>query len=453
MTDTTKWMLIVENAADYLADTYSASAPYSVGDFVVYGGKLYECNTAIETAEAWTAAHWTETTFADAMRDFEHDIVLIQAAQPTSEDNRFWIPTEVQEEHQVPTYAEFEEARNDLDVVQTLVKEIGKEQIITTPAILQELAASGGIGDYLEIGDVITIPWTDNSGSSPVEYQYPFVVADIADCYDENGVLHKNALWLMAMYATTQNIPFDAAEDTVVDLTTEPNALDGWYYWGLTGSDQYTALNLTAGDVIPTTYDSVHKCGINNLSILRYGYNRWSMCAYRQWLNSDAAKNEGWWESQNFGDVAPSATITNYPGWLNGFTSEWKAIFKPVKVDTACNTVTDGGVTDTTYDTFFLPSLEQMYGAPQAAGIEGKYWPYWKEETGLDVPSNGSSTNTNDAWKIPSVANPTGSPMSCRLRSADRGSSYSAWYVYSAGYLYYYVAYYGYRALPACVIY
>ena len=38
---------------------YSASATYAVGDRVRYGNYMYECNTAITTAEAWTASHWT----------------------------------------------------------------------------------------------------------------------------------------------------------------------------------------------------------------------------------------------------------------------------------------------------------------------------------------------------------------------------------------------------------
>lgn len=40
-------------------EPYSASATYAVGDRVRYGYYIYECNTAITTAEAWTAAHWT----------------------------------------------------------------------------------------------------------------------------------------------------------------------------------------------------------------------------------------------------------------------------------------------------------------------------------------------------------------------------------------------------------
>ena len=37
---------------------YSASATYAVGAKVRYGYYIYECITAITTAEAWTAAHW-----------------------------------------------------------------------------------------------------------------------------------------------------------------------------------------------------------------------------------------------------------------------------------------------------------------------------------------------------------------------------------------------------------
>ena len=37
---------------------YSTSATYAVGDKVRWGNYIYECITAIPTAEAWTAAHW-----------------------------------------------------------------------------------------------------------------------------------------------------------------------------------------------------------------------------------------------------------------------------------------------------------------------------------------------------------------------------------------------------------
>lgn len=48
-----------------MATTYSTSATYAVGDFVWYSGQLYRCTTAITTAEAWTAAHWTSAKLAE----------------------------------------------------------------------------------------------------------------------------------------------------------------------------------------------------------------------------------------------------------------------------------------------------------------------------------------------------------------------------------------------------
>ena len=50
---------LVQNIiADY--PVYSTSATYEVGDRVRYNFNIWECKTAITTAEAWTAVHWTE---------------------------------------------------------------------------------------------------------------------------------------------------------------------------------------------------------------------------------------------------------------------------------------------------------------------------------------------------------------------------------------------------------
>ena len=45
-----------------IVPAYSSSATYKVGDWCIYSGALYECSTAITTAEAWTAGHWTAKT-------------------------------------------------------------------------------------------------------------------------------------------------------------------------------------------------------------------------------------------------------------------------------------------------------------------------------------------------------------------------------------------------------
>lgn len=56
---------------DLLADDYSTSKTYAVGDYVIYSGNLYRCTTAITTAEAWTAAHWTQAQIGPDVSDLK----------------------------------------------------------------------------------------------------------------------------------------------------------------------------------------------------------------------------------------------------------------------------------------------------------------------------------------------------------------------------------------------
>lgn len=98
--DATKWKLFIDNSAataaaaaattaaenasaavSYIAPTYTQTT-YAVGDYVINDGKLYRCNTAITTAEAWTAAHWTETEIGDDVADLKSAIEQSATVHP-----------------------------------------------------------------------------------------------------------------------------------------------------------------------------------------------------------------------------------------------------------------------------------------------------------------------------------------------------------------------------------
>ena len=117
-----------------------------------------------------------------------------------------------------------------------------------------------------------------------------------------------------------------------------------------------------------------------------YGYNRWSQSAIRQQMNSDAAAGS-WFTPQNPYDRRPDQ-LASLRGMKAGFDEGFLNILKPVKVTTALNTVTDDqiGASEDTFDMFFLASLEQEYIQPQASGVEGQYWEYWKRRLGLTNP-------------------------------------------------------------------
>ena len=50
-----------------LAPEYSATATYPAGSYVIHDGVLYTNPNAINTAEDWNPAHWTQTTVAEMM--------------------------------------------------------------------------------------------------------------------------------------------------------------------------------------------------------------------------------------------------------------------------------------------------------------------------------------------------------------------------------------------------
>lgn len=58
-----------------LADFYSSSKTYAIGDYVMYFGQnwqaavLYKCTTTISTPEAWNSNHWDEVTMIEILED------------------------------------------------------------------------------------------------------------------------------------------------------------------------------------------------------------------------------------------------------------------------------------------------------------------------------------------------------------------------------------------------
>lgn len=122
---------------------------------------------------------------------------------------------------------------------------------------------------------------------------------------------------------------------------------------------------------------------LNGLHLVAYGDNQWYKSVYRQYLNSDAAAG-AWWTPQDEWDMKPNQADT-VPGFLAGFSDDFKNALTRTKVVTYGNAVADNGSAVVTYDKIFLPSLQEIYCSPQMSG-EGTYWPYWKERTGAKTP-------------------------------------------------------------------
>lgn len=68
-----------------IAPLYDATNTYTVGEVVIYNGKLYRCTTAITTAEAWNSEHWEQVSVTS-------DFVNLTGTQVISGEKTFAQP-------------------------------------------------------------------------------------------------------------------------------------------------------------------------------------------------------------------------------------------------------------------------------------------------------------------------------------------------------------------------
>lgn len=48
-----------------IANEFSVSSTYAVGDYVIYEGQLYQCTTAVTTAGSWNSSNWTQAVLGN----------------------------------------------------------------------------------------------------------------------------------------------------------------------------------------------------------------------------------------------------------------------------------------------------------------------------------------------------------------------------------------------------
>ena len=340
---------------------------------------------------------------------------------------------------------------------------------------IRNLRKSGLAEKVLTVGDIIDDTWTDVA--APKEYPYQWHVADFQPIELQNGDTEASMLvqahWAhpfgvqfshqRAFLACPDGLPVGSyyftiesawgnnvkAGDIVCFKTTKVVPAGGRVSGCYGAPDQakanwriytHSADGKTQIETITPTFaktDSATNLGtqhlnkregnLNSTQEMAYGWNRWKTSALRQYLNSEAAKG-AWWTAEDEWDVAPDE-LKNKAGFLSGCSADFLSALQVVKVTTFANTVNDGGGEDTTYDRVFIPSMEQMYCAPQIKG-EGTYLEYWKQRSGATAPLAQWGTYPNIITYA--VENHT-SPQYMRLRSAGRGYAYSTWYVNSSG--------------------
>lgn len=319
---------------------------------------------------------------------------------------------------------------------------------------IHNIVREGLAAEIFHVGDQLIVPWKDVAADKT--YEVPLDIVHFGNVTLKNGSVVP-AMFLQWHYCTPFGVQFDHQEN---EQASESSFLSDYYYYEAytdgEGKTRYKLLvagtDYAVGESIPSSKVYYHSSIKDSTGyIVNYGYNRWSHSALRQFLNSAKGVNE-WWTAQHLGDVAPEQLATK-AGFMSGFDEEFLSCLKPIKVTTALNTVTDTeiGTTEDTFDTFFLPSLEQIYAKPQLAGVEGEPFEYWRLAVGKTEPNGWYDTNINPAY-ITYALDAKTSAQYVRLRSAYRGNSCNTWLQTSTGSIYTYNAYDANRFAPVCAI-
>lgn len=308
---------------------------------------------------------------------------------------------------------------------------------------VSEIVRAGLAPKIFKVGDQFICPWTDKATEKA--YSWVWDVVHMGQVTLEDG-REVPGMYLQAHYLTPFAIQFDHEEN---ERATEPTFSGDYSYYTKNPDGSYKLEEVVPGQQIPTEkeyYHSAIKDPTGN--ICRYGYNRWSHSAYRQWLNSDSAEKGTWWKAQHLGDVAPNE-LKNRAGFLSGFDQDFLSVIKKVKIRTQLNTITDKdiGTDEETVDLMFLPSKEQLYGTLEGSVYNDEAFEYYKQVTEFEAPNNGNSTG-RIKYKLEAQTSADWQ----RLRSPYRGYSYYTWNCYATGILGYSLAYVAGRSAPACVI-
>lgn len=248
-------------------------------------------------------------------------------------------------------------------------------------------------------------------------------------------------------FTLTKNAPAGARLTGFYDAPdTAPTNWKVYVYKDQQKSELLETCNVSAGEAGMNlgTFLAKPNGKLNGLHSVGYGDNRWWKSAYRQYLNSDLPAKQ-WWQPQDEWDMKPDQADT-VPGFLAGFSDDFKNALTRVKVVTYGNTVADDGSAVVTYDKIFLPSLEEIYCSPQVSG-EGVYWPYWKERTGAKTPQGLQQIYPLRITR--DLAQRTVGRI-VRLRSANRSNGDNVFSVYSSGHVSYWRATFEHRCAPSC---
>lgn len=249
-----------------------------------------------------------------------------------------------------------------------------------------------------------------------------------------NGTTDASIALRFRTYAAA-NQNDDLLEEVAVSVSSDAQPTDGIYLGEVWGDD-------------------VGYGKLNHPEACYYGDNTWSNSDLRQWLNGAGT---GWWQKLTRYNIRPNIA-NSMQGFLTSMDADLLSYIKPVKHVTIGNNHKFPDEKIITYDKIFLHSNNQSNITTDYSiqfDTEGARWSYYK--TLASGVSNLSAQGMFKIWNtypilIRYAINAPTTAQYVFGRSANLGSAYNVFSVYTSGSCSNSYANGGLRCLPACVI-
>ena len=165
---------------------------------------------------------------------------------------------------------------------------------------VSEIVRAGLAPKIFAVGDQFICEWVDRATEKSYDWVWDIVHMGQVTLEDGREV---PGMFLQAHYLTPFSVQFDHEEN---EKATESTFSGDYSYYTKNPDGSYKLEEVVVGQQIPSETQYFHSAIKDPTgNICRYGYNRWSQSAYRQFLNSDSAEKGKWWTPQHLGDVAP----------------------------------------------------------------------------------------------------------------------------------------------------
>ena len=102
--------LVANVDLESLADEFSTSSTYEVGEYVRRGGVMYRCITAVTTAGAWDSTKWVEVNIGDELESLKTSIIQSAAYAVTANGTTSHSLTGLTADHVVGNWGMFSDS-------------------------------------------------------------------------------------------------------------------------------------------------------------------------------------------------------------------------------------------------------------------------------------------------------------------------------------------------------